>query len=75
MDGRDFKDSVCQWATNDKVVFRDAEGRFHHIHSWQRVRADGVSMVILRETFSGDYPFLLKEPPKELLDYMDKNGL
>lgn len=75
MDGRDFRTSAPQWATNDYVVFRDADGKFHDIHSWQRVRADGVSMVILRETFAGDYPFILKEPPKELLEYMDKKGI
>ena len=75
MDGRDFKSSVCKWGANERVVFRDAEGKFHDIHSWQRVRADGVPMVILRETFSGDYPFILKEPPKELLEYMYNKGI
>lgn len=75
MNGMDLRTCVSTFGTSDLVVFRDKEGKFHKVNSFKRVRADGVPMVIFSESYAIDFPFVLKEPPKELLDYLNEHGL
>ena len=70
MTGSDFKDLCANISTCDKILFQTADGAMHEIYTAYRYHR---GIVVLQEAgaLMNKWPLKLKEPPQELMDYLN----